>query len=541
MLIQSRRSLSEGRKGFVSRVLLVLSVTLGSTLAALTAQAAVLNIHNGADPSSLDPHKITGDWENRIVGDMFEGLVTEDSSAEPMPGQATSWTLSEDALVYTFTLREGIHWSDGTPVTANDFVFAFQRLMNPATGADYAYLQYPIKNAEAINAGDIADVSQLGVVAIDDNTLEITLESPTAYFIGALTHYTAYPLPQHTLEEHGDDWVKVDNIVTNGPYRPIEWVPGSHVSTEKNPEYYDMESLTIDGAKFFVLEDESAALKRYRAGEFHIMTEFPTDQFEWMQENLPGQAQVAPFAGLYYYVMNNSEPPFDNADVRKALSMSVNREVIGPQILGTGEIPAYSWVPPGMANYGDPYEVDWKDMPYGDKVAMAKELLDGAGYTSDNPLELQLRYNTNENHKRIAVAIAAMWKPLGIDVELYNTETKVHYDELSRGVLDVARAGWLADYNDADNFLNLLKSTVQYNYGRYNNTGFDALIDEANTLTDIEARAALLKQAEKLAMDESAAIPIYYYLSRNVVSPKVSGFENNAFDVHRTRWLSLSE
>lgn len=361
--------------------------------------------------------------------------------AEPIPGQATEWSLSDDGLVYTFTLREGINWSDGTPVTAGDFVFAFQRLVDPATAADYAYLQYSIKNAEAINAGEIDDLAQLGVKAIDDMTLEITLERPTAYFIGALTHYTAYPLPQHVIEEHGDDWVKVENIVTNGPYVPVEWVPGSHVTTVKNSGFHAAQSVSIEGAKFYTLEDESAALKRYRAGEFDILTEFPTDQFEWMQENLPGQAQVAPFAGLYYYVMNNSKPPLDNPDVRKALSMSVNREVIGPQILGTGEIPAYSWVPPGMANYADPYTVDWKDMSYGDKLAMAKELLEGAGYNEDNRLALQLRYNTNENHKRIAVAIAAMWKPLGIDVELYNTETKVHYDELSRGVLEVARAG----------------------------------------------------------------------------------------------------
>lgn len=381
----------------------------------------------------------------------------------------------------------------------------------------------------------------LGVKAIDDKTLEITLETPTAYFIGTLTHYTAFPLPQHAIEEFGDDWVKVENIVTNGPFHPVEWVPGSHVTTEKSPDYYAADTVAIDGAKFYVLEDESAALKRYRAGEFDILTEFPTDQFAWMQENLPGQAQVAPFAGLYYYVMNNKKPPFDNPDVRKALSMSVNREVIGPQILGTGEIPAYSWVPPGMANYGDPYTVDWKDVPYPDKLAMAKELLEGAGYNDENRLKLQLRYNTNENHKRIAVAIASMWKPLGIDVELYNTETKVHYDELQRGVLDVARAGWLADYNDADNFLNLLKSSVQYNYGRYASQDFDNLIDQANTVTDAKERAAILRQAEQIAMDESAAIPIYYYLSRNVVSPRVSGFENNAFDIHRTRWLSLTE
>ncbi len=510
-------------------------------LASSVASAATINIHNGGDPTSLDPHKLSGDWENRIAGDIFEGLLTENVKAEAIAGQASEWTVSDDGLVYTFTLRDGIQWSDGKPVTADDFVFAFQRLMNPETAAVYAYLQYSIKNAEAINTGEITDLNELGVKALDDKTVEITLERPTPYFLGALTHYTAYPLPRHVLESAGDDWVKIDNIVTNGPYKPVDWVPGSHVTTEKQAQYYDAANVKIDGAKFFVLEDESAALKRYRAGEFDILTEFPTDQYEWMQENLPGQAQVAPFAGLYYYVINNNKPPFDNADVRKALSMSINREVIGPQILGTGELPAYSWVPPGMANYGDPYMVDWKDLPYAEKVAEAKRLLDGAGFNKDNPLKLQLRYNTNENHKRIAVAIASMWKPLGVDVELYNTETKVHYDELQRGVLDVGRAGWLADYNDADNFLNLLKSTVEHNYGRYNNPDYDALVDKANATVDTQARAELLHQAEKLALDESAAMPIYYYLARNVVSPRVKGFENNAFDIHRTRWLELTD
>ncbi|MFK7891838.1 MAG: peptide ABC transporter substrate-binding protein, partial [Granulosicoccus sp.] len=292
-----------------------------------TAQAAVINIHNGGDPASLDPHKISGDWENRIVGDIFEGLVTEDAAAEPIPGQATDWTVSDDGLVYTFNLREGITWTDGEPVTASDFVFAFQRLMDPATAAQYAYLQYTIKNAEAINAGDMTDISALGVEALDDSTLQITLERPTPYFLGALTHYTAYPLPEHLVEEKGDEWVRIENIATNGAYRPIDWVPGSHVTTEKNPAFHDAENVAIEGAKFFILDDESAALKRYRAGEFDMLTEFPTDQFEWMQENLPDQAKVAPYAGLYYYVINNTKEPFDNPDVRKALSMSINREV----------------------------------------------------------------------------------------------------------------------------------------------------------------------------------------------------------------------
>ena len=510
-------------------------------LSPFAAEARVLNIQNGGDPSSLDPHKLSGDWENRIAGDIFEGLVTEDAGAEPIPGQAESWEVSDDGLTYTFTLREDIAWSDGEPLTAEDFVFSFRRLMNPETAAEYAYLQYPILNAEAINSGDMS-VEELGVEAVDERTLEITLERPTPYFIGALTHYTAFPIPEHLIEEHGEDWVKIGNIATNGPYVPIDWVPGSHVTTEKNPAFHDADNVSIEGVKFFVLEDQSAALKRYRAGEFDILTDIPKDQYAWMQENLPGQARVAPFAGLYYYVVNNQEPPFDDARVRQALSMAINREVIGPQILGTGELPAYSWVPPGMAGYPEPATVSWKDMPYPERLEEAERLLEEAGYgEGGEPLDVQLRYNTNDNHKRVAVAIASMWKPLGVDVELYNTETKVHYDELSRGVLEVARAGWLADYNDADNFLNLLKSDVEFNYGRYSNEEYDSLIDEANAETDPDARAELLRQAEQIALDDSAAMPIYYYLSENLVSPKVEGFENNAFDIHRTRWLTLED
>ncbi|MEO1746015.1 MAG: peptide ABC transporter substrate-binding protein [Pseudomonadota bacterium] len=511
------------------------------TMLAGAAEARVLNVHNGGDISSLDPHKVSGDWENRVVGDVFEGLVTEDINAQPIPGMAESWEISDDGLVYTFKLREGAVWSDGEPVKASDFVFAFQRLLDPETAADYAYLQYTVKNAEAINKGDIADFGELGVVAIDDKTVEFTLDKPAPYFLSALTHYTAYPIPEHAIEEHGDDWVRVENIVVNGPYKPTEWIPGSHVLTAINDSWYDADSLAVEGVKFFTLEDESAALKRYRAGEFDILTEFPTDQYGWLQDNRPGEARVAPFAGLYYYSINTSKEPFTDPKVRQALSMSINREVIGPSILGTGEIPAYSWVPPGMANYNDMVEVSWKDMEYGEKVEQAKALLTEAGFGPDNPLSLQLRYNTNENHKRIAVAVAAMWKPLGVEVELYNTETKVHYDELTKGVLDVARAGWLADYNDADNFLNLLKTDVPFNYGRWSNGTFDALLDEANTITDLDARAAKLREAEQLALDDSASIPIYYYISRNVVQPYVKGFEDNVFDIHRTRWLSIEE
>ncbi|MGI2031503.1 peptide ABC transporter substrate-binding protein [Rhizobium panacihumi] len=519
---------------------LMATAVLGALLAC-SAQAATINIHNGGDPQSLDPQKLSGDWENRIAGDIFEGLVTEDAKVNPIPGQAESWTVSDDGRVYTFKLRDGIKWSDGQPVTAGDFVFAFQRLMDPKAAADYAYLQYTIKNAEKINKGEITDANQLGVKAIDDKTLEITLENPTPYFLDSLTHYTAYPLPKHLVEAKGADWVKIGTIVTNGPYKPVEWVPGSHVTTAKNDQYYGTADLKIDGAKFFVLEDQEAALKRYRAGEFDILTDFPTDQYAWMQKNLPGQAHVAPFSGLYYYVINSQTEPTKDKRVRQALSMAINREVIGPQILGTGELPAYSWVPPGTANYDEPAYVSWKDEPYKQKVEEAKKLLTEAGFGPDKPLTLQLKYNTNDNHKRIAVAIAAMWKPLGVNVELVNAETKVHYDQLQRGDVQVGRAGWLADYNDPDNFLNLLVTGVPMNYGRWSNADYDKLIKDGNLEKDMKKRAEMFKQAEKIALDDSAALPIYYYVSKNVVSPKISGFEDNVKDIHRTRWLSIKE
>ena len=512
-----------------------------STILSVSAHAATLNIHNGGDPTSLDPQKISGDWENRIDGDIFEGLVTEDPKDNPIPGQAASWTISPDQKVYTFKLRDGIKWSDGQPVTAQDFVFAFQRLMDPKTAAQYAYLQYTIKNAEKINKGEIKDLTQLGVKAIDDKTLEITLENPTPYFLNALMHYTAYPLPKHVVEAKGDQWVKIGNIVTNGPYKPTEWVPGSHVSMVKSDQYYDAKDIKIDNVNYYTLEDQAAALKRYRAGEFDILTSFPADQFDWIQKNLPGQAHVVPFLGTYYYVLNSTKPPFNDKRVRQALSMAVNREVIGPKILGTGELPSYSWVPPGTANYGEPAYVSWKDEPYKQKVEEAKKLLKEAGFGPDHPLKAQLRYNTNDNHKRIAVAIAAMWKPLGVDIELYNTETKVHYDEMQRGEVQIGRAGWLADYNDPINFLNLLSTGVEMNYGRWSNKDYDALIKQGNEEIDLKKRAEIYKKAEQLALDDSAAIPIYYYVSQNIVAPKVQGFVDNIQDIHRTRWLSVKE
>lgn len=504
------------------------------------AAGKTLHMHNGGDPASLDPHKVSGDWENRIVGDLFEGLVTEDRQASPIPGMALRWEISADGLTYTFHLRAA-KWSDGAAVTAHDFVFALRRLMDPRTAANYAYLQYPIRGAEAVNSVDLP-VEQLGVAALDERTLRIELENPTPYFLGALTHWTAYPVPRHILVTHDDDWVKPENIVSNGPYKAVEWVPGSHVRAVKNDLHHDAANIDIDEVVYYVLEDESAALRRYEAGEFDILTEFPTDHIERLLDERPDELFVAPFQGLYYYVFNHNAEQLSDRRVREALSMAVNRPVITDKILGNGALPAYSWVPPGMDNYGVPYSAAWKDTPYSMRMARARQLMAEAGYGADNPLRLTLRYNTNENHKRVAIAVSGMWKALGVETELVNTEVKVHYDDLQRNTgFDLARAGWLADYNDPDNFLNLLRSDVDYNYGRWNNAEFDALMEMAKVESDLSKRARLLYRGEQLAIDDSAALPIYYYVSRNIVSPKIKGFEDNVRDIHRTRWLTKTE
>jgi len=511
-------------------------------VSAVAAEAVTLRTFNGGEPASIDPHRVSGDWENRIVGDYLEGLMTEDANAVPVLGQAESFDISEDGLVYTFTIRDDAVWSDGTPVTAADFEYAFKRLLDPALAADYAYLQYPILNAEAINAGEM-DVDELGVVATGDKTLEITLENPTPYFLDALTHYTAYPVPMHLVEEFGEEWIDMENIASNGPYTPVEWIPNSYIRAVKSETYYAADSVSIDEVYYYSMDDISAALQRYRADEFDILTDFPADQLSLLEDQYPGEARVAPFLGLYYYVLNQNLPALEDQSVREALSMAINREIIGPDILGTGEIAAYGWVPPGTANYDfGEYRPDWADMEYGERVGMAVQMMEEAGYSDDNPLELQLRYNTNENHRRIAVAIAAMWEPLHVEVELFNSEVAVHYDALQENDFDgVGRAGWLMDYNDAINMLELLRSDIIYNYGRWANEDFDALLRQSATMTDLEARAEVLREAETIAMSEVAALPIYYYVSKNVVDTNICGFLDNAKDIHRTRWLTIVE
>ena len=517
---------------------LMLASLVGVTTPALAEK--VLRIANMGEPESLDPHKTSTTGESRILRQLFEGLVVNDPKANVVPGVAESWTISEDGLTYTFKLRANAKWSNGDPVTASDFVFSFRRIEDPNLRAQYSEVLYPIKNAEEVNTGK-APVNELGVKAIDATTLEITLKASTPYFLQLLTHTTGLPVNPKAVTEHGKDWVKPVRMISNGAYMLGDVKPQAFIKLVKNPQYWDAGKVTIDTVVFDPSEDRAAVLKRYRAGEFDIVDDLPTDQLGWLRQNMPKELHIAPYAGVYFYTVNVTRPPFNDARVRQALAMAVNREVLVERITLAGELPAYGFVPDGTADYIS-QKVPWAKMNQAARDAEAIKLMTAAGYGPRKPLKFNLNYNTSENHKKIVVAIAAMWKKLGVEVDLVNTEAKVHFATMQQGDFEMARTGWIADYNDAQNYLYLSQtSTKQQNYARFSNAEFDKLMEQASVSGDMRKRAELLQQAETILLKELPVIPLYFYVSKNLVSLRVKGWEENPFDVFHVRNLSLAD
>lgn len=511
---------------------------------ALTASTALaqgtLNRGNSADPETLDPHKTSTVYEANILRDLYEGLVIHDASAKVIGGVATSWSASADGTVWTFKLRPDAKWSNGDAVTAADFVYSLQRIMTPATGAKYANILYPIKNAEKVNKGELKP-EDLGVKAIDSLTLEITLESATPYFLELLTHQTGLPVHKASIEKFGADFVKPDNKVSNGPFKLAENVPSSHIKLVKNAAHYDAAKVKLDGVTYYPTEDRSAALRRFQAGELHLNDDVPTEQIKFIRETLKDQFRVAPYLGTYYFPINTKKAPFNDVRVRNALSMVIDREFLAEEIWGGTMVAAYSFVPPGMEGY-EPAYFSWKDKSPAEREEMAAKLLKDAGYgPGGKPIKLEIRYNTSENHKKTSIAIADMWKPFNVEVSLLNTDTKTHYAHLrDKGDFDIARAGWIGDYGDPQNFLFLMESDNSgFNYANWSNAEFDKLMDMAAAENDLAKRAALLQKAEAINNAEEPNLSLLYYASKNLVSPKVDGWVSNLKDVHPSRYLSL--
>jgi len=510
-----------------------------------TAQVPiVLRRANGAEPDSLDPHKSSGTWEANIIGDMLLGLMTDGINGQPTLGSAESYSVSKDGLVYTFKLRADMSWSDGVPLTADDFVFAFQRILDPATAAQYASLVYPIKNAQAINSAKLP-TSSIGARSIDAKTLEVTLESPTPYFINLLVHHTTFPVPKHIVEKVGRDWVKPQNIEVNGAYKLVEWTPNSVVRLAKNPRFFDAKNVQIDEIRYLPISDNHMTLERFRAGEIDCTNDFPTREYAKLKaggysEIKPSEAHVFPYVATTYIQFNTTRVPFTDARVRRALSLAVDRSILTDKVLGTGQVPAYSLVPPGMANYSDGPTLDFKDWPMQKRLDEARSLLAQMGFTPDKPLAFEYRYRENPDNRRIAIALQAMWKQIGVNAQLLNSDTAVHYNALRSQDFSVADAGWVADYNDAQDFLFVLQSNSgQMNYGKYRNAKYDDLMDQAAHALDLVHRSNLLKSAEQIELDDQPVAPLFYSVSRALVRDYVKGWEDNALNWHRTRFLRI--
>ncbi len=523
------------------RLLLLLLLPLLSLQVAAGAEQ-VLRRGNGAEVQTLDPHRAEGVPASNILRDLYEGLVIEAPDGRLVPGAADRWEIDEDGRVYRFHLRETARWSNGDPVTARDFVYGLRRSVDPATGSKYAQVLAPILNAEAIVAGELP-VEELGVKALDDHLLEIILKAPTPYFLGLLTHSSTYPVHRPSVEQYGERFSRPGRLVSNGAYRLAEWVVQSHVKLVRNHHYWNDAATRIDTVYYYPIEDSSAELKRYRAGEIDITEAIPLQQFRWIRSNLGDELKVAPYLGTYYYGFNLTQPPFRDAPkLRRALSLAVNREILVEKITAMGEKPLYSWVPEGIPGY-EPARLDYADWPHSKRVAEARRLYAEAGYSRARPLTVELRYNTSENHRKVAIAIAAMWKQaLGVKVRLVNEEWKVFLENRKqKRVTQLFRAGWIGDYNDPYTFLEILHSRHGLNDEGYANPEYDALLDRASVETDPEKRFALLRRAEAIALADHPVIPLFGYVSKHLVNPRVGGWVDNILDHHYTKDLYIRE
>lgn len=525
--------------------LLALGLSLATGIDSAAADGpVVLRRGNGAEPASLDPFQIGAHWEWNIVGDLFLGLMTEDANGKPMPGAAESWNVSADGLVWTFKLHPGLVWSDGVPLKASDFVAAFRHLLDPKTAAQYASIQYVIKKAQAVNAGKVP-VEQLGVRAIDEHTLEFTLESPTPFFLGLLTHWTAYPLPEHAFKKHGAAWIRPGTMVSNGAYTLAHWKAHEEVKLVKNPLFYDAKNVAIDEVYFYPTDDQTAALNRFRAGELDVnlgTRAFTSGQYKWLQENLPGQAHIFPQLGSEYIVLNTRKAPFNDARVRRAVSLCLDRDVLTGKVLRDGQVPAYTFVPPGIDNYRNQAQLDFARQPMEVRRGEARKLLAAAGYGATKPFTFDYMYMISIDSRRSVVAQAAMLKECGIVVRLIGNEPKIHYDSVRQADFTAAQARWGADYNDPQTFLYLLDSrTTVYNYGGYANAAFDRLLDQSKVTLDLNARAGILAEAEQIALDDGPIVPLSFFVSKSLVAPHVKGITSNAIDVNRTRWIRIEK
>nr|WP_213168598.1 oligopeptide ABC transporter substrate-binding protein OppA [Citrobacter freundii] len=489
------------------------------------AEKQTLVRNNGSEVQSLDPHKIEGVPESNINRDLFEGLLISDVDGKPSPGVAEKWE-NKDFKVWTFHLRKDAKWSDGTPVTAQDFEYSWQRLANPNTASPYAsYLQYGhIVNIDDIIAGK-KPITDLGVKALDDHTFEVTLSEPVPYFYKLLVHSSVSPVPRAAVEKFGEKWTQPANIITNGAYKLKDWVVNERIVLERNTNYWDNAKTVINQVTYLPISSEVTDVNRYRSGEIDMTyNNMPIELFQKLKKEIPNEVHVDPYLCTYYYEINNQKAPFNDVRVRTALKLALDRDIIVNKVKNQGDLPAYSFTPP-YTDGAKLVEPEWFKWSQEKRNEEAKKLLAEAGYTAEKPLTFDLLYNTSDLHKKLAIAAASIWKKnLGANVKLENQEWKTFLDTRHQGNYDVSRAGWCADYNEPTSFLNMVLSDSSNNTVHYKSPAFDKLIADTLKVTDEAQRSELYSKAEQQLDKDSAIVPVYYYVNARLVKPWVGGY-----------------
>ncbi|MCL2900219.1 oligopeptide ABC transporter substrate-binding protein OppA [Brenneria tiliae] len=488
------------------------------------AQEQTLVRNNGAEVSSLDPHKIEGVPEANVARDLYEGLVISDANGHPIPGVAASWD-SKDFKVWTFHLRKDARWSNGEPVTAQDFVYSWRRLADPQTASPYSsYLQYGhLLNIDDIIAGKQSPET-LGVKALDDHTLEVTLSEAVPYFYKLLIHSSLSPVNKTVAEKFGDKWTQPENWVGNGAYKLASWVVNERIVLARNPQYWDNAATVINQVTYLPIASEVTDVNRYRAGEIDITNnKLPIELFQKVKKEIPQEVKVNPYLCTYYYEINNQKPPFNDVRVRTALRLGLSQDILTNKVKNQGDIPAYGFVPPYTDGITSAPPA-WFGWPQEKRNQQARKLLAEAGYSAQKPLTFSLLYNSSDLHKKLAIAAASLWKQnIGVNVKLENQEWKTFLDTRHQGGFDVARAGWCADYNEPTSFLNMMLSDSSNNTAHYKSAEFDGLITQAVQAATDASRAALYQQAESQLDRDAVIIPVYYYSNIRLVKPYVGG------------------
>ena len=537
--------------GMKSQYMKYLLIAIGVSLISASAtcsrpsdigeQPIVLNRGLNGAPDSLDPHKFQSTQAAEVLRDMGEGLLRYSAKGEIIGGVASHWDITEGGLRYIFYLRPEARWSNGQPVTANHFVLAFQRLIAPSTGASNSHVLSAITNSEAVTAGTMPP-SSLGIAALDDQRLSISLRAPTPHFLHLLAHPSTFPIFVTSAEEELAPFDGENLYVTNGAYKFEKQIVGSIIRLKRNEYYWDNRNTQIGGVNYHIV-DAAAEVNRYRVGELDITGNVAPSFFPTIRVEIPDELHVSPYLAVYYYGFNLSRPPFSgNKILRRALSMAIDRVTLVNHVTGRGEEPAYGWVPNGVVNYSA-QQFDYVQFSKSQRITEARRLYREAGYGPENPLKFELRYNTSDLQERIALAIQSMWRDvLGADVTLVNEEFKVLLSNIRAGeITQMFRLSWTADYNDPQAFLQIMESDNPSNMTGYSNELVDDLMERAGETLDSAKRRQLFEYTERLVLDDQPLIPIYFYVSKHLVKPNVRGWTENVLNIHSSQYLELAQ